>query len=293
MRMGAARIVMGALVMLGAVGLARGEPKAEATPEVVSALGGRFFAKPDEKGAVVEAGRKLAAAPNDVQAIIALGRAQVGVLRLRDAVNTYSRGIKLAPQDAMMYRWRGHRYISLRQFDRAVADLERASRLDGKRFDIWYHLGLAYYLQGRYADAAGAYEKAYQVSDKDDSRIASSDWLYMSLRRQGKEAAAKQALDRITPDMKVVEDKMYFDRLLFYKGLKKEADIFHAGLDDRQKATIGYGIGNWHLYNGNAARAKETFEKVLTSKEWAAFGFIASEKELASWPAARRASERK
>jgi hypothetical protein len=128
-----------------------------------------------------------------------------------------------------------------------------------------------------------AYEKAYQVSDKDDSRVAASDWLYMSHRRQGNELAARRALERITPDMKVAEDQMYFDRLLFYKGLKKESDVFHAKLDDRQKATMGYGIGNWHLYNGNRARAKEIFESVLTSKEWAAFGFIAAENELAHW----------
>jgi tetratricopeptide (TPR) repeat protein len=287
-----ARIVTGVLVLFGAAGAGLAQPKGEATPEVVSPLGSRFFARPDEKGAVAEAEKRLAAAPDDVQAIIALGRAQVGVLRLRDAVNTYSRGIKLAPQDAMMYRWRGHRYISLRQFDRASADLERAAQLDGKQFDIWYHLGLSYYLRGKFADAARAYEKAYQVSDKDDSRIASSDWLYMSLRRQGKQAEAKRVLDRITPDMKVVEDKMYFGRLLFYKGLKKEEEIFHAGLDDREKATVGYGVGNWYLYNGNQARAKETFEKVLTSKEWAAFGFIAAEKELAGWPGARKASAR-
>jgi tetratricopeptide (TPR) repeat protein len=281
----AGRVLIGALVMLA-------EPKEAATPEVISPLGGHFFARPDEKGAVAEAEKKVAAAPKDVQAVIALGRAQVGVLRLRDAVKSGSRAIELSPQDAMVWRWRGHRYISLRQFDRAVSDLERAAKLDARRFDIWYHLGLAYYLQGRFADAAGAYEKAYQVSDKDDSRVAASDWLYMSLRRLGKGAEARRALDRITPDMKVVEDKMYFDRLLFYKGLKKETDIFHAGLDDRQKATIGYGVGNWHLYNGNRAKAKETFEKVLTSKEWAAFGFIASEKEIAGWNTARPAAAR-
>jgi hypothetical protein len=89
--------------------------------------------------------------------------------------------------------------------------------------------------------------------------------------------------------MKVVEDQMYFDRLLFYKGLKKESEIFHDRLDDRQKATIGYGVGNWHLYNGNRDRAKQVFERVLGSKEWAAFGFIAAENELARWPSPRPA----
>jgi tetratricopeptide (TPR) repeat protein len=259
------------------------QPEARPTPEVVSPLGTRFFARPDPKRTVAAAEKKVAAAPDDPEAILALARAQVAVLRLRDAVSTYDRALKLAPEDALLYRYRGHRYISLRRFDQAISDLERAARLNGQRFDIWYHLGLAYYLKGKFAEAAVAYEKAYQVSDKDDSRVAASDWLYMSHRRQGNELAARRALERITPDMKVAEDQMYFDRLLFYKGLKKESDVFHAKLDDRQKATMGYGIGNWHLYNGNRARAKEIFESVLTSKEWAAFGFIAAENELAHW----------
>jgi tetratricopeptide (TPR) repeat protein len=277
-----APVVVGLLFPGG--GLA--QPDAGPTPEVVSPLGRKFFARPDEKRAVAEAEKKVTAAPDNVEALVALARAQVEVLRLRDAVKTYDRAIKLAPEDAALYRYRGHRYISLRRFDQAVSDLERAARLNGQRFDIWYHLGLAYYLKGKFAEAAVAYEKAYQVSDKDDSRIAASDWLYMSHRRQGNELAARRALERITPDMKVAEDRMYFERLLFYKGLKKEADIFHARLDDRQKATMGYGIGNWHLYNGNRSRAKEIFENVLNSKEWAAFGFIASENELARWPRA-------
>jgi tetratricopeptide (TPR) repeat protein len=273
----------GAVGLLGLDGVAA-QSSDKRTPEVVSPLGSKFFARPDAKGAVAQAEQKLVATPNDLEGLAALARAQVDVLRLRDAVNTYSRALKLTPEDPLLYRYRGHRYISLRRFDQAISDLERAARLNGQRFDIWYHLGLAYYLKGKFAEAAVAYEKAYQVSDKDDSRIAASDWLYMSHRRQGNDLAARRALERITPDMKVAEDQMYFDRLLFYKGLKKESEIFHARLDERQKATMGYGIGNWHLYNGNHSRAKEIFESVLTSKEWAAFGFIASEKELAHWP---------
>jgi hypothetical protein len=45
-------------------------------------------------------------------------------------------------------------------------------------------------------------------------------------------------------------------------------------------ATVGYGIGNWHLYNGNRDRAKTYFEKVVSTRYWPAFGFIAAETEL-------------
>ena len=77
--------------------------------------------------------------------------------------------------DARFYRHRGHRYISVRRFDEAAADLARAAELsegvpdvvgeDGapnaagiprstSHSNIWYHLGLAYYLQGEFERAA-------------------------------------------------------------------------------------------------------------------------------------------
>jgi len=249
-------------------------------PEAISPSGAKFFSQPDEKGVVAEAEKKLAADPKNIELIIALGRAQATVWRYRDAIATYTRGIEIDPTHAMLYRHRGHRFITTRQFDKAISDMERAAKLNDKDFDIWYHLGLAYNLKGRFEDAAAAYEKAYAVSEKDDSRIAASDWLYMSYRRAGNKTGAARALDRITPDMKVEENKSYFDRLMLYKGLKKETEILHDKLTDLEIATVGYGIANWYLYNGDKAKAKELFQRITAGKYWPAFGFIAAETEL-------------
>jgi tetratricopeptide (TPR) repeat protein len=253
----------------------------QSPPEVVSPLGAKFYSQPDEKGIVAEAEKRLAAAPGNIELLIALGRAQATVWRYRDAIATYTRGIEIDPGNAMLYRHRGHRYITTRQFDKAVADMERAAKLNDKDFDIWYHLGLAYNLKGRFKAAAAAYEKAYAVSDKDDSRIAASDWLYMSYRRAGDKANAARALARIAPDMKVEENKSYFDRLMLYKGLKKENEILNDKLTDLEIATVGYGIANWYLYNGDKPKATELFQRITSGKYWPAFGFIAAETELA------------
>jgi tetratricopeptide (TPR) repeat protein len=251
------------------------------TPEFVSPSGTKYYSQPDEKNTVAEAAKKLAVEPKNIELIIALGRAQAGVWRYRDAIATYTRGIEIDPKNALLYRHRGHRYISTRQFDKAIKDLELAAKLNDTNFDIWYHLGLAYYLKGKFDKAAKAYEKCRAVADKDDSLIAVSDWLYMTYRRmmdKGYEAAG--VLERITMNMKVEENKSYYDRLLMYKGIKKESDIMTDNLTDLELATIGYGIGNWNLYNGDATKAKATFQKITAGKYWAAFGFIAAETEL-------------
>ena len=249
-------------------------------PEAVSPTGVKFYSMPDEKGVVAEAEKNLAADPKNIELIIKLGQAQASVWRYRDAIATYTRGLEIAPDNALLYRHRGHRYISTRQFDRAVGDLERGAKLNDKNYDIWYHLGLAYYLKGDFARAAAAYEKCRDVADKDESLISVSDWLYMTYRRQKKEAEAARVLERIKPDMQPGENRSYFDRLLFYKGLKKESDLINDKMTDLEIATVGYGIANWHLYNGNPNKAKEYFQKIVSGKYWPAFGFISAETEL-------------
>jgi tetratricopeptide (TPR) repeat protein len=258
-------------------------------PEIVSLLGVKHYANKDEKGEIPTAEKKLAADPNNIELIIALGKAQASVWRYNDAIATYTRGIKLAPANAMLYRLRGHRYISIRQFDKARADLTQAAKLNGAGgknadldFDLWYHLALAHYLRGEFPKAAEAYQRCLEVTKTDDKLIAVSDWLYMTYRRMKKEAEAAKVLERITPQMQVKDNKSYFDRLLFYKGIKKEAEL--ANFDkatDIEISTLGYGLGNWHLYNGNRPKAEEYFRKAVGVKHWPAFGFIASETELA------------
>ncbi len=268
--------------------------KLDTKPEIVSPLGVKHYAQPDDRGEIAKAKEKLASDPKNVELIIALGRAEASVWRYNDAIETYTRGLKIAPENAMLYRHRGHRYISTRQFDKAVTDLKRASELKRDDFDIWYHLGLAHYLKGAFAKAADAYERCYEVAERnraaveankegrDDSLIAISDWLYMTYRRMNKTADAARVLDKITPQMLVKENKSYYDRLLFYKGLKKEEELVNVEkATDLEIATVGYGVGNWHLYNDNRAKAEEYFRKIVSGKYWPAFGFIAAEAELA------------
>lgn len=280
--------LMEAVCLVLLAGSIQGLAQSPEKPEVVSPLGAKFYAMADEKGEVAKAREKLAADPRNLDLLIALGRAQATVWRYREAIETYTRGIEMAPRDARLYRHRGHRYISTRQYDKAVADLKRAAELNDRDFDIWYHLGLAHYLRGEFARAAMAYEKCYAVAEasdketRDDSVIAISDWLYMTYRRMGKTAEAARVLGKIAPGMKVKENGSYYDRLMFYKGLKQESDLIDvAKATDLEIATLGYGIGNWHLYNGNKAKAEEIFRKIVGGKYWPAFGFIAAETELA------------
>jgi tetratricopeptide (TPR) repeat protein len=240
--------------------------------------------------------------PKSEEAIIWLGRRQAYLWRYREAIETFSKGIALHPNSYKLYRHRGHRYITVREFDRAVSDLEKAAALIAKVPDevepdgapnkygkprstshsnIWYHLGLAYYLKGDFTSALRAYQHCMEFSKNDDMRVATLDWLYMTYRRLGRHGAAKQLLDQVTAKMDILENDSYHKRLLMYKGVVKPEQLLDtANADDLTIATQGYGVGNWYLVEGNRAKAREIFEKVVAGRQWAAFGYIAAEVDL-------------
>jgi hypothetical protein len=150
------------------------------------------------------------------------------------------------------------------------------------QFNIWYHLGLARYLQGNFQGAYDAYVECMKVSTNDDSIVATSDWMWMTLMRLNRKADAARVLERIAPKMDILENQSYHRRLLMYKGLEKpEALLDTAKADDTTIATQGYGVGNYYLVTGQAGRARDVFQRVVAGGGWNAFGFIAAEADLA------------
>jgi tetratricopeptide (TPR) repeat protein len=241
--------------------------------------------------------------PSSADAAIWLGRRLAYLGRFNDAIAVYTRGIEKHPNEPRLYRHRGHRYITIRKFDLATADLRKASQLVAGRKDeiepdgapnkagiprstlqsnIWYHLGLAQYLSGDFAAALASYREGMKVSTvNDDMLVATSDWLYMTLRRLKRDAEARQVLAPIKEQMDVLENGAYHARLLMYKGLRTPESVLNLNTaDDIQIATQGYGVGNWHLVNGDKAKAKEIYDRVVAGKAWTAFGYVAAEADL-------------
>jgi len=232
-----------------------------------------------DTGAIARAESALAANPKSVDLIIQLGIAQSGVRQYREAIKTFTRGIAIAPQNALLYRWRGHRYLSTRQFDRAMDDLTKGSRLDSTIYGIWYHLGIVHYARGDFAGAAAAFTRALPGAPDSAERAGATDWLWMSLSRAGRAADAKALLDS-RPDS-IPAGNAYAQRLRLYRGeIGPDSVITAADTSDIAVATLSYGVGNWYLVQGDTSRARKWFERSVRSGGWPAFGFIVSELEL-------------
>lgn len=225
--------------------------------------------------------------------------------KYKDAVESLTIGISKFPSDARMYRHRGHRYITLRCFDDAIKDFEKAAKLvkgkpdevepDGLpnpqniptstlQSNIWYHLGLAYYLKRDWKRAIDAYKEAIKVSKNKDMLAATSHWYYMALRRATKPVDAQRLLDPIDGDFEVIENEDYLKLLRLYRNeVKPEMLLDSIGekAETLGNASLGYGLGNWYYYNGDSSRAMNIFRKILAGNQWASFGYIAAEAEMA------------
>jgi tetratricopeptide (TPR) repeat protein len=243
--------------------------------------------------------------PNDLNNIIWLGRRTAYLGLYKKAIKIFSKGLKKHPDSPELYRHRGHRYISIRKFDKAIRDFQKAATLaegrdieiepDGLpnklniplsnlQFNIYYHWALAHYLKGAFEKAIPIYEKCMAYSDNDDLITATADWMYMTYRRLGQEEKAQQVLAKIHSDMKIIENDAYYKRLLMYKGEIKPSDLLDLENDDPDEllnlVTQGYGVGNWYFYNGEKGKALEIFRKIVGTDYWSAFGYIAAEADL-------------
>jgi tetratricopeptide (TPR) repeat protein len=232
-----------------------------------------------DTGAIARAAAALQADPRNVQLAIQLGIAQSGARQFREAVETFTKALAIEPDNAVLYRWRGHRYLSLRDLDRALADLEKGARLDSTVYGTWYHLGVVRFARGEFDRAAQAFARAQRDAPDAGELAGSTDWLWMSLSRAGRADEATAMLER-RPDSLEVENA-YRTRLRLYRGeIGPEGVFTRADTADVQVATLSYGLGNWYLVRGDTASARTWFEKAIASGGWPAFGFIMAEAEL-------------
>lgn len=265
--------------------------------EVESVTKRKFYALPDSQGAVAAAKQKLDADPKNLELLRALEQEQVKVWQYREALETCARGLQIAPQTAAFYVERGHREVALQRFAETIADMHRAIELDPSIGDIYYHLGLAHYFRGEFDQAAEAFGKSVKIAqskgaDALDGVTNSTNWYYVALRRAGKKDEAAKALEAVGPEVttKDPHSQVYLNLVRFYQGKMKDSEVVepepprdgHVYLEPELKFdTSAYQVGNWYLYNGNPAKARQYFERIAKGGVWITWGYVGAQLELA------------
>ena len=229
---------------------------------------------------------------NNAEALIWYGRRTAYMGYYKEAIKLFTLGIKTHPNDARFYRHRGHRYISTRQYDNAISDFEKAVQLIDQKKDqiepdglpnakniplstlhgnIWYHLGLAYYLKNDMNNALKAFNNRSVTHKYDDNIVSGGHWLYMIYRRLNKIEESIAVVNEVYQNMDIIENMSYHQSCLFYKGVLKESELV---IDE----VALYSLANWYVYEKNdTLKAKTYYQKLLSTGNPYSFAYIAGE----------------
>ncbi len=238
---------------------------------------------------------------SQVENWIWLGRWTAYAGDYRRAINIYSQAMVHFPGEPRLFRHRGHRYISIREFDRAIFDFEMAASLirgkensvepDGMpnaqnipistlHGNIWYHLGLAHFLKHQYPQALEAYEQGLVSTSNDDNVVSVTHWLYTIHRLMGNVEAAQQVLDPIRKEMNIIENQSYHQLCLLYKGMIDDTELMKDVPASSAGDATRFGLAMWYRYNNDSAKSEQLLKATLEGPVWASFGYIAAEAAL-------------
>lgn len=240
--------------------------------------------------------------PEDADSIIWYGRRVGYTGDFQGAVDIYTNGLRLHPNEPRLLRHRGHRYLSLRRYPWAIADLELARAVvagtedevepDGQpnargiptstlHSNIRYHLALAYYLTGQFRRALPIWEEDATVAANVDQRVAATYWWVLTLAQLGRLPEARTILTSVQADWDVIENGAYHRALLWMRGDLTAAQLLPAGATVLERQTVGNGMGQWLAAQGKVAEARQAYEAVLATGPSSSFGVLAAEAGLA------------
>lgn len=254
---------------------------------------------------LADARRAFEQAPDSVDAAVWVGR-RLGYLgRFREAIAHYTEALRRFPEDPRLLRHRGHRHLTLRDFESARDDLARAAAVvrgkpdevepDGKpvpgraphgtlHYAIHYHLGLAQFCLRDFAAAERSWRDCLQVSKNDESRAAVTHWICSSLFAQARFEECAPLLAALPKDADVVENRHYLDLCRLYRGDLTFAEL--AAQPSPWSSSLAFGAAHfaWRKHGIDAPSAPKTEAEALAQLravaqrgDWHSFGVIAAE----------------
>src|SRR6185369_13050210 len=159
----------------------KNEKDASPVAECTSYLGKPLFAKVADSLALAKSDSAIAAIRSKATLTeddyVDIAAKLIAINKFNKAVEVLSEGLEKYPNSFKLLRHRGHRYLNLRQPEKAIADLTKGEELirsqpevwendaTGKptstiQHQIWYHIGVYHFLKGNYTQCVDAFEKS-------------------------------------------------------------------------------------------------------------------------------------
>ncbi|MEM9832425.1 MAG: tetratricopeptide repeat protein [Bacteroidota bacterium] len=219
-----------------------------------------------------------------------MGLGYVLAYRFRDAIDAYTEGLEKFPDSFKLLRHRGHRYLNVRETEKAIADLMKADELIGAehldvmeynsdgsskgtfKFWVWYHVGLYRMFNQQWDEAAEAYEVCLKNASLGNNVSGATAWLYTIYQKMGEDQKAKSVIASLDENFEGDRDYIYFKRILLYQGKVSPADLMDTDkpLDQwtGRDISVAYSIADWYEQQGNIEKAQELYRDILDTPHW-------------------------
>jgi tetratricopeptide (TPR) repeat protein len=228
-----------------------------------------------------------------------------------DSIAVLDRGLKQYPTSGKLLRHRAQRYLTLREFDKSIADgLAGVKYYEGQPIErekpgpayfpgdpdmvqmyLHYHLGQAYFGKHNYDNAQKSFAKAREIasfSRDNDTESSTVYWMFLCAARAGRTAEARDILDGYKQTLFEVHPKgdsdTYFDGIQLFKGNRPVSSMFSASdggqpfaTADGVIASTSYSIAQYYLLMGEREKAKPWLARSIQIKGWGYFARIQAE----------------
>jgi lipoprotein NlpI len=178
------------------------------------------------------------------------------------ALADFDRALKLEPRGAEVYQLRGVELFKLGQFEAALADFDKFLNFAPKQAPHHWQRGIACYYAGRYEEGRKQFELHQTVNSND---VENAVWHFLCVARSAGVDKARASLLSIQDDRRVPMMHIYD---LFAGKCKPEEVLAQAQANDSSAAQLKQQLFYAHLYlglyyeaNGDAKLAREHITK--------------------------------
>lgn len=223
----------------------------------------------------------MALAPEREDSYLWLGRRYAYLGRYQDAVDVFTRGLERFPDSYRLLRFRGRKFMRLRQFDAGIADYRRAAALAAGQEDVFepdgiinrrhqfigsyqsnihYYLAQAYWAKGRYQDAwlQMTVASSFPLARNPDRLASTVYWQYLALRRMGRDEEALTLARNVPEGLELLENHGYYQAVLFFSGR-----LSAEGLLARPDANMRFAHAMWLDFEGDRTASLAALERLV------------------------------
>jgi len=198
-------------------------------------LGRKSNQKRDHDQAIEYYCRALDSQPDSVKAFVGLGNAYQALGEDQQAIADYSDAIEIgSAYDRVAYTKRGISYYNLKDWQRALRDLQQAIKLNSQNSEAYFYRGMAFYKLRDFSQAIASFDNAIQADPEYDQAF------YFRGRSHFNAQAYDQAIADFCQAVTLKPDliESYYYRGLAYSKLNNGSD--YLALQDLRLAAKMY-----------------------------------------------------